>query len=309
MSSRKRVFIPSYANPPGRLLEEELDLMGVPQGEFARRCGCTVKEIKEIIAGAAPIGPQTAIQIALISGGDPDFWLRMESNYRLRLAQLELMETSPQYAEWAGMFPIEELAARDEIEESDSMAGTVCQLLTFFGVANLEQWWAKEATARDARRFSSPFDGDEALLASWLQLGEIEAVYAKCPEYDETRFKKSLGQIRSLTAGGKDDVRQEAQHLCRRAGVVLVLTEPLAGLEINGAAWWFSPEKAVIQLNPRQETDDLLWSTFFHEAAHIILHNKAAVFIDLPGRPGKTAAIPEDAEADAWAKAFLVGNP
>ncbi len=282
MRIQKRRFNPDYANPPGRLLEEDLKLMGISRGEFARRCGCTVKELKEIIAGAAPIRPQTAIQIALISGGDPDFWLRLESNYRLRLAQLELMETAPQYAEWVRRFPIEELAARDEIEESHTMASTVCQLLTFFGVATLEEWRAKEATARDARRFSRPFDGDEAVLAAWLQFGEIEAVYADCPEYNEATFKEALGQIRSLAAGGKEDIRQEALRLCGRAGVVLVFSEPLAGLEINGAAWWLSPDRAVIQLSPRQETENALWACFFHEAAHILQHSKRDIFIDLP---------------------------
>ncbi len=302
----KRRFNPDYANPPGWLLAEELELMGISRGEFARRCASTVKEIEEIIAGAAPFGPQTAVQIALVSGGDPDFWLRMESNYRLRLAQLELMETSPQYAEWVEKFPVDELVAREEIEESDTMASTVCQLLTFFGVGSLEEWRAKEATARDAFRHSDPFAGDEAALLTWLQFGEIKAVYAECPDYDAGVFQESLREIRSLTAAGKGDFRQEAQRLCNQAGVVLVFSEPLAGLEVNAAAWWFSPERAVIQLSARHDTEDALWGCFFHEAAHILLHDKKGIFIDLPGRQGKTAAIPEDAEANAWVDDFLL---
>ncbi len=281
MTIKKRQFNPDYAVPPGELLEEELEILGISQDEFARRCGCSAKEVKKIIAGKAPIGPQIAIQIDLISGGGPDIWLRMESNYRLRLAQLELMETSPQYADWVKKFPVEELVARDAIEESETMASAVCQLLTFFGVGSLEGWRAKHATAKDAYRYSTAFDGDEAVLAAWLQFGEIEAVYTKCPDYDEAVFQQSLREIRSLTAAGTDDCLPEAQRLCQQGGVILAFVEPLAEMDISGAAWWFSPGKAVIQLNPRHETDDLLWSTFFHEAAHILFHRKRDIFINL----------------------------
>ena len=305
MSSRKRVFTPSYANPPGWVLEGELETLGISRPEFALRSGLSEKDVGKVISGEAPIDTETAGRIDRVLGGGPEIWLRMEANYRLRSAQLSEMETTPEYAAWLKRIPVDELAARDEIDEPESVGTTAAQVLAFFGVATLEEWRAREATARDARRFSRPFDGGEAVLAAWLQFGEIEAVYADCPEYNEATLKESLGQIRSLAARGNEDIRQEAQRLCGRAGVVLVFTEPLAGLEVNGAAWWFSPDRAVIQLNPRHKPDDALWDCFFHEAAHILLHDRKDVFIDLPGKAAKEAAIPEDAEADAWVDDFL----
>ena len=306
MSSRKRVFIPSYANPPGWVLEGELETLGISRPEFALRSGLSERDVGKVIAGEVPIDTETAGRIGRVLGGGSEIWLRMEANYRLRSAQLAEMETSPEYAAWLKRIPVDELAARDEIDGPESVGTTAAQVLAFFGVATLEEWRAKEATSRDARRFSRPFGGDESVLAAWLQFGEIEAVYADCPEYNEAMFREGLEQIRSLAAGGKGDIRQEAQRLCGRAGVVLVFSEPLAGLGVNGAAWWLSPDRAVIQLSDRHETDDLLWSTLFHEAAHILLHDKKDIFIDLPGKAAKEAAIPEDAEADAWVDDFLL---
>jgi addiction module HigA family antidote len=305
MAAQKNRYNPDYATPPGWLLEAELEALGISKGEFARRCGCSAREIKKIIAGEAPIGPQMAIQIARISGGGPDIWLRMESNYRLRSAQLAEMATSPQYAEWVKRFPTAELAARDAIDEPESVGNTAAQLLAFFGFATLDEWRAEHATAKNAYRYSTAFDGDEAVLATWLQFGEIEAVYTKCPDYDEAVFMQSLHKIRSLTAAGTDDCLPEAQRLCQQSGVILAFVEPLAQLDISGAAWWFSLTKAVIQLDPRHETDELLWASFFHGAAHILLHDKEGIFIDLPGQPEVGKTTPEDAEADAWASDFL----
>ena len=281
MAAQKNRYNPDYATPPGWLLEEELEALGISQAEFAKRCGSSPEFIGEIIAGNAPIDPEIALRFQRELGEVANLFLRMESNYRLRSAQLAEMATSPQYAEWVKRFPTSELAARDAIDEPESVGNTAAQLLAFFGFATLDEWRAEHATAKNAYRYSTAFDGDEAVLATWLQFGEIEAVYTKCPDYDEAVFQQSLHEIRSLTAAGTDDCLPEAQRLCKQAGVVLAFVEPLAGLDISGAAWWFSPEKAVIQLNPRHETDDRLWSTFFHEAAHILLHRKRGIFIDL----------------------------
>ena len=84
-------YNPDYAVPPGRVLEEELEARGISQSQFARLCGLSAKLISEIIAGKAPIGPETAGQFDRVLGGGPDIWLRMESTYRLRSAQQEAL--------------------------------------------------------------------------------------------------------------------------------------------------------------------------------------------------------------------------
>jgi HTH-type transcriptional regulator/antitoxin HigA len=58
----------------------------------------------------------------------------------------------------------------------------------------------------------------------------------------------------------------------------------------------------VIQLSARHKSDDHLWFSFFHEAAHILLHSKKSVFVDDKSRDGTD----EEKEADAWACNTLV---
>lgn len=71
---------------------------------------------------------------------------------------------------------------------------------------------------------------------------------------------------------------------------------------LSGAAWWLSPRRPVIALSARHKTDDHLWFSFFHEAAHIFLHSKKTVFID--GANGSVAEV--EAQADDWAAQFLM---
>ena len=79
-------YNPDYAVPPGWVLEEELEARGISQSRFARLCGLSAKLINDIIAGKAPIEPETAVQFGRVLGRGPDIWLRMKSTYRLRPA-------------------------------------------------------------------------------------------------------------------------------------------------------------------------------------------------------------------------------
>ena len=87
MSELTYKWTPDYAIPSGWLLEEYLEYRGYSQAEFARRCGRSPKLISEIIAGKAPIEPDTALQFEKILGLGANVWVNMESIYRLQLAK------------------------------------------------------------------------------------------------------------------------------------------------------------------------------------------------------------------------------
>ena len=97
MARKLYPYKPDYATPPGWVLEDELEFRGISQAEFAHQCGCPTRLISDIIAGKAPIEPETATQFNRVLGGGPGIWLRMESTYRRRLAQLsETKQTEEQ---------------------------------------------------------------------------------------------------------------------------------------------------------------------------------------------------------------------
>ena len=76
-------FRPDYAVPPGWVLEEHLEVCGISQAEFARRCGCPPQLISEIIAGKAPVEAETALLFEKELGLAAGIWLGIEKQYRL----------------------------------------------------------------------------------------------------------------------------------------------------------------------------------------------------------------------------------
>ena len=84
-------FRPDYAVPPGWVLEEHLEVCGISQAEFARRCGCPPQLISEIIAGKAPVDAETALLFEKELGLAASIWLGIEKDYRLH--QTRIAET------------------------------------------------------------------------------------------------------------------------------------------------------------------------------------------------------------------------
>ena len=302
MPTATNQFGPDYAVPPGWILRERLEAEGISHAAFARRCGRSAKLISEIIAGKAPLEPGTALQFEKVLGVDASIWLGIESDYRLHRAREAEAEHAAASVEWVKAFPIRDLVKRGCFERPESDADAVSKLLAFFRVGSVDAWTGRYGLANVAYRHSPSFKTNEAALATWLRLGELEAELQDCTEYTASGFKHAVRDIRDLTREPVDAAMQQTARLCNAAGVALALVPPLPKTALSGAAWWLSPRKAVIQLSARHKTDDHLWLTFFHEAAHVLLHSKKGVFVDEAN--GGDAEL--EAEANRWAANTLI---
>lgn len=297
-------YEPDYAVPPGWVVEEHLQNQRLSHAEFARRCGRSAKLISEIIAGKAPVEPKTALQFEKVLGLDASIWLGLEARYQLHKAREAEAKETNEPVSWAKTFPLKELVKRGVLDKPASDAEAISKLLAFFGVGSVNAWQAKYKEMSVAYRHSPCFQSDKTALTTWLRLGELEAERQECADYNEARFKRALKKIRALTQTPVEDALEKAQQFCNTAGVALVLVKSLPKTALSGAAWWLNPRKAVIELSVRHKTDDHLWFSLFHEAAHLLLHSKKQVFIDWMKSNKETANV--ESEANLWASNFLI---
>ena len=302
MATATNVYAPDYAVPPGWVLDERLEAHGISHAEFARRCGRSPKLISEIIAGKAPVEPGTALQFEKVLGVDASIWLGIESAYRLHRAREAEAADAAASAEWLQALPVRELVKRGCLQGPDS--DSVSKLLAFFGVGSVEAWTAKHAQAKVAYRHSPRFKSDEVALATWLRLGEIEAESQECAEYNASKFRRAMREVRGLTREPVAEALERVRQIMNQVGVALAVIKPLQKTALSGAAWWLSPRKAVIQLSARHKSDDHLWFSLFHEAAHILLHSKKCIFVDGTSDDGTDV----ETEANAWAANALVAR-
>lgn len=103
----------------------------------------------------------------------------------------------------------------------------------------------------------------------------------------------SLGELRGLTRLHPHEWHPRLVELCAEAGVAFVVMDTFKGARANGATRWLTPRKALVQLSLRYAWEDIFWFTFFHEAAHVLLHRKKDFFLE-----GLTPS--GDESADQW---------
>ena len=80
-------FRPDYAAAPGAVLAEQLAVWGISQAEFSRRCGRLPYLASQIIAGIAPVTPDTARKFAAASDLKVGVWLNIDREYRAHLSR------------------------------------------------------------------------------------------------------------------------------------------------------------------------------------------------------------------------------
>ena len=71
---------------PGLILKDELDELGITPTEFARQLDVPANRISQIIAGKRAITGDTALRLGHWFGTDPQFWLNLQSQHDLALA-------------------------------------------------------------------------------------------------------------------------------------------------------------------------------------------------------------------------------
>lgn len=294
-------YRPSEVSPPGETLREILDERGISQNELARRMGRPQKTISEIINGKAQITPETALQLELVLGVPASFWNARESRFREFIARQEQERQLASEWSWAASFPLKELVKRRLIVDEKDRSAIVHQLLQFLGVSAPSQWEAVYQECQLAFRHSSKFDSDKTALACWLRAGVVRGAAIECAEYDRDRFLVVLAEARQLTRAEPEVFQVKLTELCASAGVALAFVPEFNRVRASGATRWLSPKKALIQLCLRYKTNDHLWFTFFHEAAHILLHAKKLIFLD----NGRGSSELED-EANRWAGDYLI---
>ena len=319
-SGSDRAYKPDYAVSPGETLAEMLNERGMSQAELARRTGISTKHVNLILKGSAPISPDTALKLERVLNVSARVWNALEANYRGHLSRLEESRQLQQHVGWASKALVNELIRRGCISQFADRVEQLGEVLRFFGVASVTAWnaiWDQSAATAAYRK--AKLEGDPVALAAWMRIGELRAGEVAAKPFDRERFRRVLEEVRRLTRETDPEVWcPQLAQLCLSAGVVVVIEPELPKARVNGIARWITPTTALIQLSLRYLRDDIFWFTFFHEAAHLLLHGKRTgpkdvpqTFIDMkPDLPmfihtGKSAGQRED-EANAFAADILV---
>ena len=82
--------MPRTPSHPGEHLAEELRELGLSAAELSRQIDVPVNRITGIIHGQRGITADTALRLGHWFGTSPQFWMNLQQNYELRLAESQV---------------------------------------------------------------------------------------------------------------------------------------------------------------------------------------------------------------------------
>lgn len=280
----------AQAFPPGEFLRDELEERGWTQSDLAEIMGRHVSVVNEILLGKRALTPETARALADAFGGSAQFWLNLESIYRLWLLPKD--DSVSRRAALFAKAPVREMIRRGWIKDSASL-DVLEQELTAF----LEEF---DHAARKSTSYDEPVTPSQwAWLCRARQLAPAVRVTA---EFSRDKVPELVSQLRSL-AEAPENVGHVPRVLAS-FGIRFLMVEALAGTKIDGASFWMD-STPVIVLSLRFDRIDHFWHTLMHEVAHIWFGDGTVLDQDIVnGRPLDSDDIEQ--RADGFAAASLI---
>lgn len=301
---------PARPVSPGRILRQELEARGWTQRDLAAILGRPEQMVSEIINGAKQITPETSVELSQAFGVSPEFWHRLEADYRLELARSQatddsIARRSQLYAE----LPLQEMARRRWLVLREGADALEAEVGRFFG-ANLASLPGAPVLAARLRCSTARQPATYAQLA-WLRRAEVlarpQAVAAWRPEH----LTPLVTDLLTLTAHAEGTARVPAT--LAQWGVRCVFLRHLSKSFLDGALFYVGGEPSIA-LTLRYDRIDSFWFTLLHEVGHLAEGGETA-YLDVledsqekngGSEPGKGDTDSHEARADQLASQWLI---
>ena len=294
---------------PGEFIKEELEVRNWTQEDLANILGFSQKHVNEIITNKKTITIDTAKLLNKVFSQSPQYWINLDTNYRLRLKTANQKEEAAELKAWIYYhMPIKEMIQKEWINRYNNLDELKNELRKFWEIHTNEiscsvlssVWEEFEMNFRKSEAYEQ-FNKYYGL--TWFNMAKKCAKMYEVNKYSETKFRDIIKEINLMTTE-KDGIQIFLNEL-NKAGVKFFVLSHLQKTYIDGASF-FDKKNPAIVYTKRYNRIDNFWFTIAHEIAHILLHLKKEkdFFIDNL----EEINTQEESEADKFACNILKVN-
>jgi len=292
---------PARVVSPGLILNNELEARGWTQRDLAIIVGRPYQAINEIINGGKQITPDTARELARAFDTSIDFWINLEANYRLHLAEQDEKEKEIiQRSRLYNFAPIREMIKRSWIKGTDNINELEQQVCSFFEISSLDDPLVINASLRH----SENRDVETASLSAWAQQVKNLAKEQSVGKFSISKLNDAIPLL--FNSSSSLEFISKVPDFLHDLGLCFVLLPHLPHTYIDGAAI-ITNTNPIIALTLRYDRLDSFWFTLAHELAHVVSGHKGIILDDTEQRTG-SANKNEENEANQLASEWLVNQ-
>ena len=294
--------MPAEVFPPGEFIRDELESRDWTQQDLADVLGRPIQAVNEIISAKKAVTPETAQGLGDAFGTGAEFWMNLESAYRLSLAR---RSGDPDVARRAKIYdkaPVKQMVKRQWISPSDNVDELEREVLRFLEIPSLDA----SPTLCGAARKSTNYAERTPSEVAWCYRAKQLAKMLDVGPFSQDALRERLPALRQLARD--DHGVSEIGDLLAELGIRLVIVEHLPKTEIDGVAFWLDRHSPVIAMSLRFDRIDCFWFTLAHELSHVMRVDDWLLDKDLVGKAGRSVVDKPDEErmADEEAASFLI---
>jgi len=301
-------FEPNWASPPGDTIARLMAANNISSHDLASRLGFEEDEFAGVMDGRTQISTYLAETLSQELGSSPQFWIKRYDQFVADKQRLEEANPIHDLDTWGAQFHVKPLRDIGWLPKRNRGKQLSTDILDFFGCRSIEQWNTQYSTGigQVAFRTSFAFETNELATLAWLRTGEVARNNISLPKYSNKQFEGLLSELKALCAYKHPKVFfPKLQEACAGVGVGVVSSRAPSGCRASGASWMSKQGNPTILLSFRHLSEDHFWFTFFHEAAHVILHGTD--HIDFEGvDPSPFGTSSREDEADQFAQNVLI---
>lgn len=302
------MFEPNWASPPGDTISRLATAGNLSVHDLAERIGFEEEVFSAIMEGRVQICDEIAEALSNELGASRQFWIERYNQFlddKVRIAGSAQTET---LSTWGQSFPANALRQLGWLPKGSRGEQLSKDILNFFGCNSIQGWNERYSSGigQVAFRTSFAFEADEMATLAWLRVGEVQSESLALKKFSANKFKKRLPELKKLCALKRPELFfPKLQQACAEHGVGLVSSKAPTGCRASGATWTSVNGNPIILISFRYLSEDHFWFTFFHEAAHVVLHGTDHISVD-GGDPSPLGASAVEDEADNFAQDALV---
>ncbi|WP_159623398.1 ImmA/IrrE family metallo-endopeptidase [Ruania rhizosphaerae] len=266
--------------------------------------GLTTLDFERLLSGDLGINLSTARALSDHLGATAAFWLTREAQYRDDLDRVHADA-------WSRALPLKQMSEWGWIAQPTTWKQRIAACLDYFDVHTVAEWDATYAAQVDNALFrtSRAHEHQTNATAVWFRACELQANRVTIQSaFTPKGFERALTEVRALTRQSNPTRFVPALvEACASAGVRLVVVRTPKGCTASGATRLYKGAP-LISLSARHLSDDHFWFTFYHEAAHALMHDLTGPFIDSDDAEDATQDNHLEYEANRLVAHLLLGG-
>jgi len=292
---------------PGEAIMEELEERGWSQRDLAAIMGVQPSIVNGIIKGARPISLDLARNLAAAFGTSAQYWVNMDTAYRLHLAPTPHVATSVR-SQLFEVAPVNEMIKRGWIESAYDVDVLRSRIEAFYG-RPLEQINSGDLCYA-ARQGTEYGDTPTPAQRAWLRRARILAKAVHAGSFTASSVDAAIERLRPLMSHAEE--ARNVPRVLAECGIRFLIIEHLPQTRIDGVCLWLDEKSPVIVLSMRYDRLDYFWFTIMHELGHVHkqdgLTTVLAPDVDLVGDKATKTALKSEVEqaADIFASEHMI---